>query len=87
MTINNALQISSYYDLTTVEKLDLLIQISKPENFFLLYFNNLPYADSKAECFLHLNDLHYEIYGQYMYSDYNSFRNSYANFIKRRRKS
>ena len=84
--MTNYLKIQSYHNLTFKEKAEVIVSISKPENFYLTFFNNLPHARTRVECFNHLNDLHFDIYGFYMYSDYASFNNCYSRHLKNRRK-
>jgi len=84
--MKNYLKIESFHDLSFKEKAEVIVSISKPETFFMTFFENLPNARTQVECFNHLNDLHFDIYGFYMYSEYNSFRNTYQKYLKNRRK-
>jgi len=72
----------TYTELTPVQQRDLIKEISKPKGFFKLYFNNLPYAATRLECFNKLNQLHLDIHDQYMYSNYDSFSQQYAKSLK-----
>lgn len=71
---NNLIQLESIFDLDFQERAEVIIAISKPKNFFKTYFKNLPYARTNLECFNKLNELHFEVYGEYMYSSYESFK-------------
>lgn len=82
----NLMQVQSYYDLSMIEREKVVIAVSKPKNFFNTFFNQLPDARNMVECFNKLNDLHYEIYTEYMYSTYASFQIVYSRHIKKTRK-
>lgn len=82
--IKNFLQIKSYKKLTSHQKTEVILSLSKPDKFFITFFENLPHAKTKAECFNKLNALHFEIWGNYMYSDYSSFQKCYKNYIYKR---
>lgn len=86
MPLKNLMIITSYYNLTYAEREQVLLAISKPSAFFKTFFNNLPYAKTKTECFNQLNDLHFDIYAEYMYTDYRSFQIVYSRFTKNNRK-
>lgn len=70
----NLLKVTSYYDLDFTQRNQVLLAISKPSAFFTTFYNQLPFARTNIECFNKLNDLHFDIWGQYMYSSYNSFQ-------------
>lgn len=72
-------------DLTAIEKYKLSVMLAKPKTFFETYFNNLPNARTCVECFNQLNDLHFEIFGEYMYTSMQSFLNQYTRNIKNRK--
>lgn len=82
----NLIQIDSYYDLDFQMRNKLILSISKPQNFFKTYFNNLKNSRTCVECFTKLNDLHFEIYGTYMYSSFDSFSKVYSRYIKKQTK-
>jgi len=69
-----------------LEKIDLMRKLHSPEGFYLYWFENLRkfegYGVNKA-CFDAANDLYFELFLEYRYSDYNSFRR----YITRRNKS
>ena len=79
------MQIKSYYDLDYVEREQVLLQISKPMDFFKTWFDNLPNTSGKTECFNHLNELHFEVFKTYMYNDYNAFQKAYSRYIYNKR--
>lgn len=68
----------NFETLSPAEKYQLSKLLAKPKDFCLTYFNNLPYAGTKAECFNKLNDLHYSIFKSYMYSSYKTFAKQYS---------
>jgi hypothetical protein len=78
----NLMKIESYHDLDFMQREKVILALSKSETFFKTFFNHLPYARTKTECFNHLNNLHLDIYGIYMYSDYNTFQTVYSKFLK-----
>lgn len=81
-TTINLMSVSSYHSLTLIERQQVLLAISKPSTFFISFYNHLPHANSCIECFNQLNDLHFDIWGQYMYSSYNSFQTVYSKYLK-----
>lgn len=86
MTQLNLMNITSYYDLDVYQQQKVLLMVSKPKNFFVAYFNALPQARTCAECFNKINELHHEIWGEYMYSDWKSFSKVYKRYLDKRRK-
>ena len=63
-----------YKDLTHQQKTDIALRLSSPANFYVVYFEFLPAFDSPVDCFDYLNEIHNDIYRQYRYSCYDSFR-------------
>lgn len=82
----NYIEIDSYFKLSHEQRVDAIIALSKPQAFFITFFNNLANANSKIECFNKLNELHFEIYQEYMYSDYNSFRVVFTRYLNKKPK-
>ena len=82
----NLIELESYYDLTFEQREKVIISISKQKKFFETYFNNLKNARTSTECFNKLNDLHFEIYGSYMYSSFCSFSIVYSRNLKKKKK-
>lgn len=64
------------------EKLALAQQLGTAPGFFQYYFESLPKFTTQTECFENANLLHYKIFRQYKYADYNSFRNQMAKYLK-----
>ncbi len=53
--------------------------------FYNYYFNDLKYHRNQTECFNHINDLYFDIYGEYRYESYQSFSNQYSkNFARKK---
>lgn len=50
--------------------------------FHKYYFDDLPYHKTKTDCFHHVNELYYELFGEYRYSSSYSFRNQQNKHIK-----
>ena len=50
--------------------------------FFKYYFDMLPKFKSQTQCFNAVNLLYYKLWGEYRYSDYNSFRKQMTNYLK-----
>lgn len=82
----NLMEVNSYYDLSIIEREQIVIAVSKPKNFFNTFFNQLKNARTMVECFNKLNELHYDIYAEYMYSTYASFQIVYSKHIKKSRR-
>lgn len=82
----NLMKVNSYYDLSIIDREKIVIAVSKPKNFFNTFFNQLKYARTMVECFNKLNDLHFDIYAEYMYSSYASFQIVYSKYIKKNKK-
>lgn len=54
-----------------------------PYGFYQYYFNELPFHRTNLECFNHVNDIYFELYGEYRYESYNSFRIQYNQHLKK----
>jgi len=84
--------------MTTTEQLKelhdenkLMRTLGTRDGFFKYFFKQLGIRiDGKLkhrtdyECFNAINEKYYDLYGEYRYSSYNSFRRSYRHFIKRK---
>ena len=77
----NLIILDSYFDLDFEQRAKVVVAVSKPKNFFDSFFNNLPNARTRIECFNKINDLHFEIYGYEMYSSYRSFSQMYKRYV------
>ena len=55
----------------------IIREIATAAGFFNFYFRQLKEEkfDSNTACFNYVNELYYSFFGEYKYSDYNSFRN------------
>lgn len=62
--------------LTDSQKYDLAVQLGTTKGFFQYYFDQLPQHKSQIDSFEAANQLHYDIFKEYKYSDYHSFRRS-----------
>jgi len=64
------------------EKLQLAKKLGTRIGFFEFYFNNLPNFKTQTDCFYAVNELHFSIFSEYKYSDYNSFRKQVTTYLK-----
>lgn len=71
------------------EQVDLMRKLGTRDGFFKHYFKELgvtvdgiPKHRTNFECFNAINEIYYDLYGEYRYSDYASFYRSYSYFIK-----
>lgn len=53
--------------------------------FYQYYFNDLKHHPTQIECFNHVNDLYFDIYGEYRYESYQSFSNQYKKHFLRQK--
>lgn len=65
-----------YNLLTPSQKFILAQKLGTVKGFYMFYFDKLPYYSTQTDCFNALNLLHYNIFNEYKYEDYNSFRRS-----------
>lgn len=56
------------------KKIDRMLKLSSAEKFRLEYFESLKYYKSNKQCFDALNEEYYELFGQYRYSDFSTFK-------------
>ena len=62
------------------------IKLLGSKNGFLeAFFRKLPNAETRNEAFNDLNEEYYEIFGEYRFTSYDSFRASYRNTLSNRR--
>lgn len=82
--MNKHTHIKNVHALTQTEKYHLSIQLGgrTPHGFYKYYFDDLPNHPTKVECFNHVNEIYFALYGEYRYEDYNSFRNQYNRHLK-----
>ncbi|WP_119792056.1 hypothetical protein [Flavobacterium anhuiense] len=53
---------------------ELMQNLCTTQKFYAYYFSKLSEFPSNKACFDHVNDLYYELFGEFRYSDYASFR-------------
>lgn len=63
----------------------IIKEIATPSGFFNFYFKQLKEErfESNTACFNHVNELYNSFFGEYKYSDYNSFRNIKNKMLKK----
>lgn len=64
----------------------LLKQLGTREGFYQYYFEQLPKHRTNVECFNHCNDKHFDLFGEYKYESYNSFRKLVTYYHNKRNK-
>lgn len=76
--------IKSIKDLDIYQENELRKELGgiKPFGFYRYYFNELPQHATKIECFNHVNELYFDLFGEYRYEEWNSFRNQYNRHLK-----
>lgn len=61
-------------------QVEIIRQIATPVGFYSYFFSLLPTKEFKDktrfEVFNYVNDLHFELFGEYKYSSYQSFLNA-----------
>lgn len=62
----------------------LLRTLGTREGFFQYYFEQLPKHRTQVECFNFVNEKHFDLFGEWRYETYNSFRHQLTNYHKRR---
>ena len=76
--------------MTETDRLRLENQLMKKlgtrEGFYQYYFEQLPLHRTQTECFNHCNDTYFELYGEYKYESYNSFRQLVSYYHNKRNK-
>lgn len=55
------------------------------KGFYKYYFDHLPKHKTQTDCFNAINLLHYNIFNEYKYEDYNSFRGALNYHLKNNR--
>lgn len=56
------------------EKIQLMKQLRTTDGFIQFFFKEINNYKNRRECFDAVNELFFELYGEYRYSDYASFR-------------
>lgn len=54
----------------------LLKSLGTTQGFFQYYFEQLPAHRNMVECFNAVNDKHFDLFGEWRYETYHSFRRS-----------
>lgn len=65
------------------KKLELMKKLSTTNGFYQYYFSKLKDFPFNYECFAHVNDLYYNLFGVERYTSFDSFRNSLKNNLKK----
>lgn len=55
-------------------QIELMQKLSTTPKFFVYYFSKLSEFGSNKACFDSVNDQYFDLFGEYKYSDYASFR-------------
>ena len=75
MDYQTALQLARNYEARQLsEKLALAQKLGTTKGFYSFYFNHLSKFNTQIECFDHCNELFYQIFQEYKYRNYDSFR-------------
>lgn len=61
----------------------LMRQLATTTGFYEYYFKQLSHHRTNFECFNHVNDLYFDIFGEYRYSSFKSFHNSISQHYKK----
>ena len=66
-------------------QVEMMRKLYTPKGFIDYYFEQLKLPDYKTniECFNAINDIHYELFGEYKYSSYHSFRSQLSRHLKK----
>jgi hypothetical protein len=62
-------------NLTTPQKTVIALKLKSTASFFRQYFEYLPKFETQKACFIFLNDIYFDVYGEDKYSGFQSFRN------------
>lgn len=74
--------------LNETEKLNLSLALGgrSAYGFFQYYFAELPLHPTNTDAFNHVNTLYFELFGEYRYESYDTFRTVYARHLKNKNK-
>ncbi len=67
--------------ITLDQKYNLAVQLGTVQGFYQYYFDSLPYHKNQTETFNNANDIYYSIFGQYKFTDADSFRNALKYYL------
>ena len=65
------------------EQQQIAIQLNSIQNFVMMHYAALPTARNMLEAFNELNDLYFDYYGEYRFSNYQKFCDARSNYLKR----
>lgn len=66
------------------QQTEMMRKIHNPQGFYDYYFAQLPLHRTNVECFNAVNDLYFELFGDYKYSSYNSFQRRLTEIINKK---
>lgn len=70
-------------NLSIEDRFNYMTKLGKSNGFFQLYFDCLSQFPTQIETFNYVNDLYFELWGEYKYSYYDSFRNSLRLYLSK----
>lgn len=74
-------------ELIEVQRQMLLMRnLVKPLGFYQVYFEELPRHRTKQEAFNSVNDIYFELFGEFKYENYESFRVTVYRMISKDKK-
>lgn len=65
------------------KSLELHRAIGSKYGFFKVYFEQLKYHKTNADAFNCVNDIYCELFGEYRYDNFESFKSSLKNYTKK----
>ena len=63
-------------------KNNMYAKLGNTQKFFEYYVTELPKNRTNVAAFHVVNDLYFDLFGEYRYSSYDSFRRVYARYLK-----
>lgn len=82
--MNNPLSIEAQQIIKKLEAENKLMrQLATATGFFEYYFSMLKHYRTNLECFNAINDLYFDIFGEYKYSSHKSFHNQKSKYLTR----
>jgi len=64
-------------------EIKLLRLLGTRQGFFQYYFEELPRHRTNVECFIEINEKHFDLFGEYRYETYDSFRKQINHYNKK----
>lgn len=77
--------LANFTNLTEGQKYVLAQKLGTAKGFYLYYFEQLKHFKTQTECFNAVNLLHFKIFNEYKYTEYNSFRHALQYHLKKNR--